>query len=60
METHHVEFLRGGEDVWKHKVEQRPQLVHVILERRAGDEQLVDRSQLAHSLPIKDIKMQLD
>ncbi|GIX63107.1 NADH-quinone oxidoreductase subunit L [Babesia caballi] len=36
-----LKLLRGGEDLGEEEVEQRPQLLQVVLQRRAGDQQAV-------------------
>ena len=38
-----VKGLGAAEDVWQEKVEQRPQLVQVVLKRRAGDQEPIPR-----------------
>ena len=45
-----VKLLRGGKDIRKHEVEECPKFMHVVLQGCARDEQLVDRTALAHCL----------
>ena len=43
-----VEALGAGEDLGQEEVEERPQLVQVVLQRRAGDEEAVGGAEHAH------------
>mmetsp|Transcript_12989 Transcript_12989/g.34537 ORF Transcript_12989/g.34537 Transcript_12989/m.34537 type:complete len:211 (-) Transcript_12989:803-1435(-) len=51
-----VEGVRVGEHLGEKEVEQRPQLVQVVLQRRSGEKQLVvrgDGSKFAHQLAVE-------
>jgi len=48
-----LKLLCAGKDLGQQEIQQRPQLVQVVLQGRAGDEQPVVGTEQAHSLSVR-------
>lgn len=44
-----IEIIRGGEDLWQQEVQETPELMKVILERRTCQQESVIRFKLSDS-----------